>query len=44
MPFKSKAQMRYLLAKEPIIAERWMKEGKTNYGKLPNHVKKSKKK
>ena len=37
MPFKSKAQMRYLYAKHPEIAKRWAKK----YGvpeELPNKV------
>ena len=37
MPFKSKAQMRYLYANNPKVAEEFQKhtpEGK----KLPNHV------
>ena len=38
MPFKSKAQQRYLFAKEPKIAEKFAKETK-NYAKLPEAVK-----
>jgi hypothetical protein len=37
MPFKSKAQMRFMFARHPEIAKRWTKE----YGtpkKLPEHV------
>ncbi len=41
MPFKSKAQRKYLYAKHPDIAARWEKE--TPKGKkLPKHVKKKK--
>jgi hypothetical protein len=42
MPFKSKAQMRYMFAKHPKIAAKW--EGKYGISKgLPQHVKKTKK-
>lgn len=37
MPFRSKAQERYLFAKRPDIAKRWLKQ----YGqpkRLPDHV------
>lgn len=43
MPFKSKAQMKYMFAKKPAIAKDWV--GK--YGvstNMPDHVKKTKKK
>ena len=41
MPFKSKAQERYLYKFHPKIAARWQKEyGQPKY--LPNHVKKKK--
>jgi len=39
MPFKSKAQMRYLYAKHPKIAKRWAKE----YGTPKNLPSKKKK-
>ncbi len=42
MPFKSEAQRRYMFTNEPIIAERWAREGKTPKD-LPEHVKKKKK-
>jgi hypothetical protein len=41
VPFRSKAQQRYMFAKHPDIAKRWAKE----YGvpaDLPDHVKKAK--
>ena len=41
MPFKSKAQMRYMYANHPDIAKRW----EDKYGiskKLPQHVTKKK--
>jgi len=42
MPFKSKAQMRYMFAKHPDIAARW--EDKYGISKnMPQHIKKSKK-
>lgn len=41
MPFKSKAQARYLFAKEPEIAEEFAAKTKS-IKKLPEHVKKSK--
>lgn len=41
MPFKSRAQMKYMFAKLPKIAKRW--EDKYGVPKnLPKHVKKSK--
>jgi hypothetical protein len=43
MPFKSKAQMRFMFAKHPDIAKRW----EDKYGiskKMPMHVKKKVKK
>ncbi len=43
MPFKSKAQMRFMFARHPKIAKRWAKK----YGvskKLPQHVKRKKRK
>ena len=43
MPFKSKAQQKFLFAKHPTIAKRWAKK----YGvskSLPNKVSKSKSK
>lgn len=33
MPFKSKAQQRYMFARHPRIAKRWAKV--TNFSKLP---------
>lgn len=39
MPFESKAQQRYLFAKEPTIAKRWAKET-PDFKKLPEHKKK----
>ncbi len=45
MPFKSKAQQRYLYAKEPKVAQRYAEETpKSAYGKLPERVGKKKKK
>ncbi len=45
MPFKSKAQQRYLYAREPKIAKRFAKETPASaYGKLPERVGKRKKK
>ena len=41
MPFKSKAQMRYLYAKEPKIAKRWAAET-MEMSELPEHKKKRK--
>jgi hypothetical protein len=42
MPFKSKAQQRFMFAKHPKIAKRWAK--KTNFKKLPSKVRKSRNK
>jgi len=43
MPFKSKAQMRYLYATHKDIAERWRKEyPNQNLKKLPEKKKKGK--
>lgn len=43
MPFKSKAQQRYLYAREPKVAERYAAETpKGAYGKLPERAKKKK--
>ena len=39
MPFRSKAQARYLFSQHPEIAKRWAKEGYTTKG-LPQKVKK----
>ncbi len=44
MPFKSKAQARFLFSQHPEIAKRWEKEFKQKISKLPEHVKKKKKK
>ena len=45
MPFQSKAQQRYLFAKEPKVAKRWAKETpKSAYKMLPERKKKKKKK
>lgn len=41
MPFRSKAQQRYMFSAHPKIAARWAKETK-NMSKLPEHVKKRK--
>lgn len=39
MPFKSKAQMRYLYAKEPAVAEEFAEHTpKQAFKKLPEHV------
>jgi ubiquinone/menaquinone biosynthesis C-methylase UbiE len=39
MPFKSKAQQRYLFAKEPSVAEEFAEHTpKQAYKKLPEHV------
>lgn len=38
MPFRSRAQQRFMFAKHPRIAKRWAK--KTNFRKLPNRVRK----
>lgn len=41
MPFKSKAQMRYLFAVHPTVAKKWAK--KYGVGKnLPQHVRRKK--
>jgi hypothetical protein len=41
MPFKSKAQQRYLYAKEPQVAEEFAEHTpKSAYKKMPEHVKK----
>lgn len=43
MPFKSKAQQRYLFAKEPDVAEEFADHTpKSAYKKLPEHVSKDK--
>lgn len=42
MPFKSKAQQKFLYAKKPEIAKEFA-EHTTNYKKLPEHVKPKKK-
>jgi hypothetical protein len=41
MPFKSKAQQRFMFAKHPRIAKRWAKETK-NFKKLPSKKRKRK--
>ncbi len=41
MPYKSKAQARYMNAKHPKIAKEFNKETK-NFKALPEHVKKKK--
>ena len=41
MPFKSKAQARYLFAKHPEIAKKWSAEGYKTKG-LPQKAKKKK--
>lgn len=44
MPFKSKAQQRYLYATNPKVAERFSKDTPASaYGKLPEKVKKKSK-
>ena len=43
MPFKSKAQRRYLYSQHPEIANRWQKE-MPQKKKLPERVKETKKK
>lgn len=43
MPFKSKAQRRYLFAKEPKVAKEFANETPKG-AKLPEHVKKKKNK
>lgn len=43
MPFKSKAQQRYLFAKEPAVAEEFSEHtSKSAYKKLPERVAKDK--
>ena len=42
MPFKSKAQMRYMFANKPEMAKEWMNKTR-NIKKLPIKVKKNKK-
>lgn len=45
MPFKSKAQMKYLYAKEPEVAKEFAeKTSKKKMNNLPEKVKKAKKK
>lgn len=44
MPYKSKAQMRYMHAKHPTIAKRWDSEFHQTGKGLPQHVKKKSKK
>lgn len=41
MPFKSKAQQRYMYATMPDVAEKFAKETK-DFKKLPEHIKKVK--
>lgn len=41
MPFKSKAQMRYMFARHPKMAEEWADKTK-NIKALPEHVAKAK--
>ena len=43
MPFKSKAQQRFMFAKNPEMAKRWAKET-PNMAKLPEKLKIKKKK
>ena len=43
MPFKSKAQQKFMFAKHPKIAKEFA-EATPNIKKLPEHVKKTKKK
>lgn len=43
MPFKSKAQQRFMFAKDPEMAKRWAKET-PNIKKLPERLKIKKKK
>lgn len=39
MPFKSKAQQRYLFSRKPEVAEKFAdKTSKKSYKKLPEHV------
>lgn len=44
MPFKSRAQMRYMYARHPRIAKRWQREGDVSeqYKRIPEHVKRAK--
>lgn len=43
MPFKSKAQQKYLFAKEPAVAKRFAKETpKSAYKSMPDYAKKKK--
>lgn len=42
MPFRSKAQWRYLFAKHPKIARRWAKETRQAYSSLPKKARKRK--
>lgn len=45
MPFKSKAQQGYLYAKKPEVAKEFAEHTpKSAYKKMPEHVKKKKKK
>jgi hypothetical protein len=39
MPFKSKAQMKYMYAKHPKIAKKWSEEYGQSMSKLPNKLK-----
>ncbi len=41
MPFKSKAQQRWMFATHPAMAKRWAAETK-NIKRLPQHAKKGK--
>ena len=43
MPFKSKAQQKFMFARHPKMAKRWANETK-NIKKLPKKIKKRKKK
>jgi len=43
MPFKSKAQMAYMYANHPKIAERWQSKYKQKLSRLPKKAKKEKK-
>ena len=44
MPFKSKAQQRFLFAREPEVAKRYAKEmSKADFAKLPEKIKPKKK-
>jgi hypothetical protein len=44
MPFKSKAQQKYLFAKDPVVAKRFAKETpKSAYKSMPDYAKKKKK-